>query len=140
VDSHLKTGGGKMQSLTEEKVRELYIMRREIEMEKRMREARYYMQLEEMPPCTRKRIDLLAQQLLYLDSMLSLLTEDEAFVIKRHLIDGVDWARIVKEYTEKWGMEMDKTERTFKGYQQKALRKIVQASKKRIDFTWYDMH
>ncbi len=62
-----------------------------------------------------------------------------AFVIKRHLIDGVDWTRIVKEYTEKWGTDLEKNERTFKGYQQKALRKIVLVSKKRIDFDWHDM-
>ncbi len=68
------------------------------------------------------------------------LPEGEAFVIKRHLIDGIDWMRIVKEYTEKWGDELDKTERTFQGYQQKALRKIVMASKKRIDFRWYDIN
>ncbi len=129
-----------MQDLTEEKVKELFVMRREIDMEKRMYEARYYKRPEEMPSVTRERLILLERQLMYLDSMLSLLTEDEAFVIKRHLIDGIDWMRIVKEYTEKWGDELDKTERTFQGYQQKALRKIVMASKKRIDFRWYDIN
>lgn len=54
-----------------------------------------------------------------------LLTEDERFVIQRHLIDGIDIPRIVIEYKERWGNEYEKTERTIKSYQRKALKKIA---------------
>jgi hypothetical protein len=41
------------------------------------------------------------------------LCEDEAYVVKRHLFDGVDWIKIVYEYTKLWGEENSRTERTL---------------------------
>lgn len=53
------------------------------------------------------------------------LTEDEAYVIERHLIDGVDIPRVAAEYQKRWGEEYAKTERTLKSYQRRAIEKIA---------------
>lgn len=73
----------------------------------------------------------LKEQLRSIDDCLSaihvwmtLLTEDEAYVVQRHLIDGVDMPRITSEYREKWGPPHARSERTLKSYQHNALRKI----------------
>lgn len=65
-----------------------------------------------------------------IDLWLALLSEDEAFVITRHLIDGIDIPRIVLEYERKWGGEFGKTERTIKMYQSRALKKIAEFESK----------
>ena len=71
-----------------------------------------------------ERIAYLEQQLHTIEVWMGLLTEDEAFVIKRHLFDGIDVPRIAIEYRERWGEEFGKTERTIKTYQRRALAKI----------------
>lgn len=72
-----------------------------------------------------ERLSFLEQQLQSISVWMELLTEDEAFVIKRHLFDGVDIPRITIEYRERWGDEFGKTDRTIKAYQRKALQKIA---------------
>ena len=67
----------------------------------------------------------LDERLNCIQTWLALLTEDEAYVVKRHLIDGIDIPRITKEYQKRWGDEYAKTERTIKAYQRRALNKIV---------------
>lgn len=57
------------------------------------------------------------------ENWLSLLSEDEAYVIQRHLIDGITWPRVWAEYGEKW-KEYAKCERTLMRYQEHALKKI----------------
>lgn len=73
-----------------------------------------------------------------INSWLTLLSEDERYVIQRHLIDGIDIPRIAIEYRERWGDEYAKTERTIKSYQKKALQKIErfeQAKKDLMDLS-----
>lgn len=53
-------------------------------------------------------------------------------------MDGADWPRIVKEYEDDLGLVLEKTERTFKTYQQRALQRIVEVSKSRLSFSWYE--
>lgn len=65
-----------------------------------------------------------------IDLWLALLSEDEVFVITRHLIDRIDVPRIVLEYERKWGGEFGKTERTIKMYQSRALKKIAEFESK----------
>lgn len=71
-----------------------------------------------------ERLSFLEKQLHTIEVWMGLLTEDEAFVIRRHLLDGIDIPRIAIEYRERWGEEFGKTERTIKTYQRRALRKI----------------
>jgi len=70
------------------------------------------------------RVAKIDRQLSMMSVWLNLLNEDEAFVIQRHLIDGIDFPRTVVEFAEKWGVEYAKTERTLQSYQRKALAKI----------------
>ena len=79
------------------------------------------LQSEEHRQCLEKANSRLA----LMQSWLLLLTEDESYVICRHLIDGIDWARIMTEYKERWGEENTKTERTLKAYQKRGLKKIA---------------
>lgn len=72
-----------------------------------------------------ERMRYLDERLNCIQTWLALLTEDEAYVVKRHLIDGIDIPRITKEYQKRWGDEYAKTERTIKAYQRRALNKIV---------------
>ena len=64
-------------------------------------------------------------QLACIETWLTLLKEDEFFVIQRHLVDGVDIPRVTEEFRERWGDEFAKTERTIKTYQRRALEKII---------------
>lgn len=75
----------------------------------------------------------------YLHILLRFLSVDEAYVMKRHLMDGADWPRIAKEYCAELGEETDKNIRTFMAYQQRALRKIVKVSSERVSFPWHDI-
>lgn len=70
------------------------------------------------------RLLYVGEQLSRIDSWIILLSDDEAFVIQKHLIDGVDIPRIVVAYRERWGKEFAKTERTVKSYQRRAIQKI----------------
>lgn len=57
-------------------------------------------------------------------SWLSLLSEDEAYVVQRHLIDGITWPRVWIEFCERW-KEYGKCERTLMRYQNNAIQKIM---------------
>ncbi len=72
-----------------------------------------------------ERLSFLEKQLHNIEVWMELLTEDEAFVVRRHLFDGIDIPRIAIEYRERWGEEYGKTERTIKTYQRRALQKIA---------------
>ena len=70
------------------------------------------------------RLDYVNEQLSTIQIWMTLLSEDEAFATRRHLIEGIDIPRIVVEYGERWGNEFAKTERTIKSYQRRAIQKI----------------
>lgn len=76
-----------------------------------------------------QRLQEVDEQLARIENWLLLLTEDEAYVITRHLIDGIDLPRVAMEYKERWGEDLSKTERTIKSYQHKALIKIARFEK-----------
>ena len=78
----------------------------------------------------RERLAYLEEQLSRIDAWMMLLTEDESYVIQRHLVDGVDILRVTVEYRERWGEEFAKTDRTIKTYQRRALEKIKQFEEK----------
>lgn len=58
-----------------------------------------------------------------LRNWLSVLSEDEAYVIQRHLIHGVSWPRLEAEHRIIW-QEYAKTKRTLMRYEKNALAKI----------------
>lgn len=70
-----------------------------------------------------KRLSLVKEKNAMVEGWLSLLSEDEEYVIRRHLLDGVTWTRIESEYNERW-KEFGKTSRTLMRYYKRALEKI----------------
>lgn len=109
----------------EDRIKEVLKMKKNLEAEsifihKRLEDRRYKENL-----ILKDRVDAIDNQLLNIKSWLALLSEDERYVIQRHLFDGIDIPRIAVEYRERWGDEYAKTDRTIKSYQKKALQKIV---------------
>ena len=54
---------------------------------------------------------------------LSILNEDEMYVVRRHLIDGISWGRLEVEHYNLW-KEYGKNRRTLMRYQHNALERI----------------
>lgn len=71
----------------------------------------------------RKKLTLLLARIAIIDYWLGLLTVDQSFVVKRHLIDGLEWERVTIEYNQIWG-EFSRTERTLIRYMGSALETI----------------
>ena len=72
-----------------------------------------------------KQMNDLEDWLACIDSMLRSLSDDERFVIQRHLVDGIDWNRIIAEYETKWGAQNGRCRRTLIRYQNSALTKLA---------------
>lgn len=58
-----------------------------------------------------------------------MLSEDEAYVIRRHLIDKVDMKRVEVEYAKRWA-EFGKCERTLRRYQKTAIERIYRVAER----------
>lgn len=72
-----------------------------------------------------QRMCCLEEWLACIDSVLMALNEDERFVIQRHLLDEIDWNRIISEYESKWGTKNGRCRRTLIRYQRLALSKLA---------------
>lgn len=59
------------------------------------------------------------------DTWLTLLDTEERFVVESHLINGLDWAKVIVEYEKLWERENGRAERTLKRIQSKALTQIA---------------
>ena len=105
------------------------LVRSEIEMHKKncsmqaRLEAQQRREGNDMSPNALMQLDYIKDKNLMVESWLTLLSEDEEYVIRRHLIDGLTWPRIEIEYAERW-KEYAKTCRTLMRYQNNALKKI----------------
>lgn len=71
-----------------------------------------------------EKIKLLEKQKIIICSWLELLSEEERFVLERHLIYGLSWGKVSIEYEVQQGMNEQRHERTLKRYQSIALKKI----------------
>ncbi len=109
----------------EDSMKQFIKKRRSLEAEARIFHSCYDNNLQLANTTKVNHISSLERQIALIDSWLLLLNEDEAYVIKRHLIDGIDWPRIAVEYKGIWGEDYAKSERTLKTYQQRAMSKIV---------------
>lgn len=67
---------------------------------------------------------LLKRQLDILSAWLGLLTEEERFVIEKHLVGQLAWPYVLVEYDHRWGRRLARDERSLKRYQARALEKI----------------
>lgn len=119
---------------TQEDVRKLFSQRGEIEMEIKICQAQYHGREDEMTPEMKERICQLERDVVTIDSFFSALSVNEAFVIRHHVMEGLDWPQTITLYTEKWGKEAEKSLRSMKSLQEKALRKIARLLNSRIDF------
>ena len=106
--------------------------RGEIERELRVRQAQYYGREAETPPEILARISALQRELMTIDGLFAALSENEAFVIRHHLIEELDWPQTMTLFTQKWGMEAEKSLRSMKALQEKGLRKIARLLNTRI--------
>lgn len=113
----------------EDRIKEILKAKRNLEAEgifirNRIEDQRY----KENPQLLERR-SAIGHQLANIESWLTLLSEDERYVIQRHLIDGIDIPRVAIEYRERWGDDYAKTDRTIKSYQRRALQKIARFEK-----------
>lgn len=122
----LSEKGVQMQPFTVDNVKQLLRSRAAIEAELLLIKADAYGYQETAIPsiCKDKEIKL-ERQLKQIDSLFAILTQDENFVIRRHLMEGIDWFRILKEHTDTWGSESEKTTRSYQINQSKGLKKIA---------------
>lgn len=125
--------------ITQQDIQRLIASRKELEFELKQIRAHYLYAPGQMPQETQERLRTLDRQLHMIDGMFTVLTENEAFVIQRHVVDGLDWPQLIKEYTDKWGKELEKSVRSFKVYQSKALKKIASVMNRRLDFLCFDI-
>lgn len=100
--------------------------------ELRLLEADTAERSQPLSPETENRSAFLKQQVKRVNAWMTLLSDDERFVVENHLMAGIDIPRIVVLYQERWGMEFAKSERTIKGYQKHALQKIAAFEKQML--------
>jgi len=72
---------------------------------------------EDVPPGLREKIAVI-------EAWLRLLTDEEWFVVTKHLVDRMTWTMVLWEYEKRWGSEQVRDERTLKRAQARALQKI----------------
>ncbi|MDR2658037.1 MAG: hypothetical protein LBB86_09450 [Oscillospiraceae bacterium] len=104
----------------ENKIKEMFVSLRSMETERKVLRS-----LERATAEQETRLASLGRRLQLAELLLSLANEDEVLVITRHLVDGIDWPRIVVDYKNRWGEDFLKTERTMINYQKRGLRKMV---------------
>ncbi|MDL2318153.1 hypothetical protein LJC74_03540 [Eubacteriales bacterium OttesenSCG-928-A19] len=109
----------------EARVKEMFHCRRQYEGERNIIAACMNDYVTSQKSEKEQRLKYLNKRISILDGWLMLLTEDEAFVVKRHLIDGIDWPRVTQEFERLWGREFARAERTLRSYQQNAMNKII---------------
>ena len=98
---------------TQEDVRKLFTQRGEIEMELKVRQAQYYGREAETPPEMAERITALQRELMLIDGLFSALSENEAFVIRHHLMEELDWPQTMVLFVRKWGAQAEKSLRSI---------------------------
>lgn len=74
----------------------------------------------------RDALTLLQMKITTIQSWFKLLNADEAFVVHKHLIDELEWPRVVFAFSEQWNGIFYRTERTLVKYQASALKKITE--------------
>lgn len=64
-------------------------------------------------------------QMKILEDTLDILKYDQKFIIKTHLIDHYTWSETTKLFAEKYGKEYERSERTLKRIQSRAIKEIL---------------
>ncbi len=84
-------------------------------------------------PEQERAMKLVEIKLAIISGWFALLNSDETFVVTTHLVDEVEWARVVRAFEMKWGMTHGKAESTLRRYQRNALKKINEFSTRYSD-------
>lgn len=87
---------------------------------------------EEKTSWNEQRNKLLTPRLKLVSIWLNLLSADQEYVVRRHLVDGLSWSALTAEYSKLWP-EFPKCERTLIRIHKRALRKIANFTKQNID-------
>ena len=72
---------------------------------------------EDVPPGLKRKIGVI-------EAWLRLLTDEEWFVVTKHLVDQMTWTVVLGEYEKRWGSDQVRDERTLKRAQARAIQKI----------------
>ena len=88
------------------------------------KKARSKLASKNHPSSQKKQLKRYKEKKQMIENWLSLLNDDELFVIQRHLIDEVIWSQLEEEYAARTGT-FPKVRRTLMRYQNKALEKIL---------------
>ncbi len=105
-----------------------------INAEKRFVEARTHVSSSQI----RDRLALINSALTMLESWMQLLSDDERYVIKRHLLDGIVWYRIAYEYNNKLIRSKTKSLSSLRRMQHQANARIAlhtQSQEKEVECT-----
>lgn len=124
---------------SEDDVKRILLNRSKIEMELNICEANCQNCPDSVSPQMRIRLGKLRSQLKTIDSLFLVLSENQEFVVRRHILGELDWPQVLNEYGKKWGPETEKSVRSMQICQTKALKKIAGALNERIDFPLHDM-
>ena len=79
-------------------------------------------------PDVRDALILLQMKITTIQSWFNLLNADERFVVQKHLVEELEWARVAFAFEEQWKGAFTRTERTLVQYQTRALAKISRFS------------
>ena len=93
-------------------------------------------------PTAKTTCTILELKIAIINAWLNLLNADEKFVVRKHLIEEMEWPRVAFEYRERWKNEFARTERSLQVYQVNALAKIVAFADKHREITlrlFYDV-
>lgn len=80
-------------------------------------------------------IAILEAKITVINAWMNILSADEKFVIQKHLIEQIEWARVAFEYQQRWQKEFMRTERSLQMYQASGLRKMAAFANKHREMT-----
>lgn len=86
-------------------------------------------------PNTKSHLSLPEVRIEAINAWMDLLSADEKFVIKKHLIEEMEWPRVAFMFRERWKGEFTRTERSLQVYQASALAKITAFAEKHREIT-----
>lgn len=69
-------------------------------------------------------LGMLTTRINRIKSWMAMLPENEAYVVKRRLVDGLEWEQIVREYQRLWGGEKEPVVKILGAQQRGALQRI----------------
>ena len=126
-----------MCAVTEEQIKKLFSY--DIEAEKHAINMMLSGNDQEISSALQDRINLVAKKEAAIQAFYCILTEHERLVIKRHVVDGIDWTCLSAEFAQKWGAENAKSTRSLIYYKNRAFKKMVQfveTHRDIYDFSW----